>query len=263
MKKDIVKAKLDIIFKKIFAAKSNEDLLHDFISSVLEIPYNSIKSIVVQNPEILPDMVTGKFCRLDIKLQVDDKLVNLEIQSKSQSFYKDRALFYWSKLYTEDLKSGEEFYKLKQSIAINIVNFNMFDCEEYHSVFKLKEDKRGELLSDKCAIHFFELKKINPKVNKDNKRELWLQLINAESEEELDMLNQTNVPEIQKAIVIIHEMSADEKVREAARLREKALHDEATALGCAKMEGAEEIVEKMRKSGMSDEDIAKVLSVEV
>lgn len=70
--------------------------------------------------------------------------------------------------------------------------------------------------------------------------ELWLQLINAESEEELDMLKETNVSEIQKAVMIIHKMSDDEKIQEAARLREKALHDEATALGHARREGIAE-----------------------
>ena len=44
--------------------------------------------------------------------------------------------------------------------------------------------------------------------------------------EELDMLQQTDVQPIQKAVMIIHEMSDDEKIQELARLREKALCDE-------------------------------------
>ena len=98
--------------------------------------------------------------------------------------------------------------------------------------------------------------------------ELWLQLINAESEEELDMLQQTEVQPIQKAVMIIHQMSDDEKIQELARLREKALHDEASALSTARKEGREqgraegrnEMIEKMRKSGMTDEQIEKILS---
>ena len=191
MARNIVKMKLDIIFKAIFAKEENEDLLHSFLSSVLEIPYESIKKIIVQNSEILPETITGKFSRLDLKLQVDDKLVNVELQVKNESDFKDRALFYWSKMYSGELKSGDEYGDLKQSISINIINFNMFDCPEYHSLFKVMETTRHEVLSEKCAIHFFELKKVNKKVNKDNRMELWLQLINAESEEELDMLKET------------------------------------------------------------------------
>lgn len=51
------------------------------------------------------------------------------------------------------------------------------------------------------------------------------------------MLQNTNVPEIKKAVRVIHRMSDDEKLRELAEMREKALHVEATALGHAKREG--------------------------
>ena len=39
---------------------------------------------------------------------------------------------------------------------------------------------------------------------------------------------------------VIYDMSEDTKIREIARLREKALHDEASALKNAKEEGKEE-----------------------
>ena len=63
---------------------------------------------------------------------------------------------------------------------------------------------------------------------------------------------------------IIYDMSEDTKIRELARLREKALHDEASALRQAKDEGrAEErkaMIEKMRAMGCSEELINAILS---
>lgn len=50
----------------------------------------------------------------------------------------------------------------------------------------------------------------------------------------------TTIPEIQKTIVILREMSADEQIREEACRREKRLHDEATALNHARKEGRAE-----------------------
>ena len=79
------------------------------------------------------------------------------------------------------------------------------------------------------------------------------------------MLNETGVPEIQKAVVILHEMSLDEEVREMARLREKWILDETSALRNAKRTGMkekeEEIVAKLRKSGMTEEQIKKNLNL--
>ena len=45
------------------------------------------------------------------------------------------------------------------------------------------------------------------------------------------MLENANVQEINKAILILRELSADEHMRQIAEMREKALHDEASAQG--------------------------------
>ena len=254
--KNIVKAKLDIIFKKLFADAKNEDILRAFISDILDIPYDSIKTIDITNPELMPESIDEKFSRMDVKLTVNDKLVNIEIQVNNEGFYEDRATYQWARLFTSDLKRGEDYGLIKQSIAINIINFNMFDCAEYHSSFSIREDTRHERLTDKCAIHFFELKKINKKPNVSDRKELWMQLINAESEEELEMLNETEVPAIKRAVVVIKDMSADEKLRELAWQRETMLHDKATALRFARetgyAEGEEKGIKKGREEGIAE-----------
>ena len=72
------------------------------------------------------------------------------------------------------------------------------------------------------------------------------------SKEELDMLNNTNVPAIQRAVVVIRDMSADERIREAAMQRETMLHDKATALRFARDTGYTEGIEKGRSEGMAE-----------
>ena len=270
MSRNVVSAKLDIIFKKIFT--ENEDMLHSFVASMLDLPPESISEIKITNPELPPETLAGKFSRLDLSLKVDDKLVNVEIQVKNDADYRDRTLFYWAKLYSSELKSGEDYSELKQTITINIINFNMFDGDNYHTEVAAMIKGTDEVFSDKFSIHFFELKKVSRKPDPNNSRELWLQFINADSEEELDMLDRTNVPIMKKAVNVIYDMSEDTKIREIARLREKALHDEASALKNAKAEGREKgraegraegeanIIAKMKAFGMTDEQIKAIIS---
>lgn len=118
MARDVVSAKLDVIFKKIFT--ENKDMLHEFLADVLEIPSESIKDIVITNPELPPETTDGKFSRLDLNLKVDNSLMNVEIQVKGDNDYRDRTLFYWAKLYTSELKSGETYGQLKKTVTINI-----------------------------------------------------------------------------------------------------------------------------------------------
>lgn len=261
MGRDVVSAKLDVIFKKIFT--ENKDMLHDFVSAILDIPSERITEIRIMNPEIPPEMAEGKFSRLDLSLRVDDRLVNVEIQVKEHADYRDRTLFYWAKLYTSELKSGENYSDLKQTIAVNIINFNMFSGENYHTEVVAAIKDTGEIFSDKFSIHFFELKKISRKPNPKNRKELWLQYINADREEELAMLESTNVPIMKKAVRVILDMSEDTKIREIARMREKALHDEASYLKDAREEGIalekERLRSKFKSRGMSDLEIAELL----
>lgn len=273
MARNIVKAKLDIIFKKLFTDEGNQHLLQAYLSDTLGIPYDSIENLVVLNSEIMPDSITEKYSRMDIRMKANGRLINVEMQIKDEGDYKDRSMYYLSKLYGNQLKSGDGYGKLNQCISINVLNFILFDeWMDFHSSFRMREDKHNSVLTDNFIAHYFELKKIGKNFDKNNKQELWLRLINAETEDELDMLQQTGVKQIQDAVVVLHKMSADEKTRELAEMREKALHIEATEKAHARAEGEAvglkkgekrkeaEMISKMRKSGLSEEQIKAILN---
>ena len=120
---------------------------------------------------------------------------------------------------------------MKNAIAINIIDFNIFDCEEYHSTFKIFEEHRKELLTDKFRIDFLELRKA-----KEYK-------LSSES------------PIMKKAVAVLRQMSVDEKELYEIEQREKAVRDE-------RQQGKNEIISKMKKSGMSDEQIQKNLLIQ-
>ena len=70
MGRDVVSAKLDIIFKKFFT--ENVDMLYSFVASMLDVPLESISEIKITNPELPPESLEGKFSRLDLNLKVDN-----------------------------------------------------------------------------------------------------------------------------------------------------------------------------------------------
>ena len=240
---EIVKPKLDIIFKRIFGDKRNKNIIIRFLADILEIPHNSIKEIYIENGELIPEYSEEKFSRLDIKLELKDandsenQIINIEMQVNSEPAFKERTLFYWSKIYSEELKSSEEYDYLKKTICINIINFNLFTSPEYQSHFQILEKDRKELLTDKFSIYFFELRKLK-KSQKGKPVEDWLNLINAEKKEDLMALElSTNIPEVKDVIVKVRELSSDEKLRRLAFYREKRLHDEANAINGSRREG--------------------------
>lgn len=91
MSGEIVKPKLDIVFKILFT--TDLDMLKTFIADMLSIPVKKIKKLVVLNSELLPDFVDGKHPQLDLKMLVDKKIVNVEIQLSNKGDYRERAAY--------------------------------------------------------------------------------------------------------------------------------------------------------------------------
>ena len=246
----IVKLKLDLIFKRVFGTEEHKNWLANLVANLLDIPLESIENIEIQNTEMVPDYLNQKFSRLDFRVKVNDEIINIELQVHFEEDYAERTLYYWSKLYSEQLKVKDAYGDAEKTICINILNFNLFDCKEYYSSFKIMEESRHSILTDRFSIVFFELKKLK-NARKNKPVEVWLDLINAETEGDLEMIESTtNVKDIHDIIFTIREMSADEKTRYEAEMREKAIMDERSALANSERRGFKRGIKKGEAVGL-------------
>ena len=237
MSREIVSVKIDVIFKKFFT--EHEDMLHAFISDILEIPSESIRKIEICNPEMPPETEGGKFSRLDLALDVDGMAVDVEIQINKQDDFRDRTLFYWAKLYTSSLQKGQMYQNLKKTIAINILDYTLLENrEQYHTEVVAALKDTHEIFSDKFSIHFFEMEKVK-NIQPNDRKTLWMQFIKADTEEELEQVKEAGGDLMEKAVQIVYDMSADGKTRELARWREKSMLDMRSSLYAAETKGHE------------------------
>jgi len=74
---------------------------------VLRIAPNEIIRLKILNPELPPNYVDYKSVRLDILLETKKEIINIEMQSTSKEDYKERVLFYWARIYNDELKTGK------------------------------------------------------------------------------------------------------------------------------------------------------------
>ncbi len=249
-----VKLKLDVVFKRVFGEEKNIALTKALISDLLEIPREEIQNVKILNVEIPPERWRQKFNRLDLQLQVDDKIVNVEMQVRGEKSFRDRSLFYWSRIFTRDLKTGEVYKQLKQTICVNILDFDLFDDEDedYHTTVRVTYGKRRRLFTKKFAIHVFELKKLTRFI-KGRPMEDWLRLINVGSKEELmAIIDSATIPEVRDAGIVLNDFQADERMRQEAWYREKQMHDEASQIDDAIEEGIAKGIEKGFAKGIEE-----------
>lgn len=204
--KEIIPMTCDFALKEIM---DNPLVRKHFISDVTGIPLEEIKSIRIINPFLWRRRKNEKLGILDLQMEMNDNTrINIEMQVKRLARWDRRNLFYLAKMFTEDLKIGEKYDRLKKCICISILDFNLTGRPEYHSVYRLRDEK-GYEFSDLFEIHTIELKK---KLNGENKVDDWIRLFNAETEEELKMIK-TNNPGILEAMRELRVMSLSKRLR--------------------------------------------------
>jgi predicted transposase/invertase (TIGR01784 family) len=227
-----VRPKVDIAFKKIFA--DNEELLKELIIGALDLKV--AKNIILKPNEVTPATPDEKFCRFDIRAEVDGREIDIEIQLAARDDFRARAEYYSSLLFTH-LKKGKDYNELPKAIVICFIDFNAFGCSEYHSKFLMLETKRYELLTDKREIHFFELKKIPTVKNAQNKLEYLLNVIGAETEEDIKELDSVQDETIRTALTEVRRLNADEEFIRKVAAREIQMYEEQSALSAAESKG--------------------------
>ena len=215
---EIILPKTDFCAKELFA---NEVIRKYFISDVIGIPVKDIRSVRLCNPYLWKRYRKQKQGILDVLIELNNRAkVNIELQIKFYSCWDKRNLFYLAKMYTEDLRVGQDYTKLKKSISISILDFNYTKGPDYHSVFYLRDEK-GRLFSDLFEVHIIELRKT---LDGDGSVDDWIRFFNARTEEDLDMLQTKNIG-IQTAIGEVKRMSMSERMRARYEAHMKELRD--------------------------------------
>nr|WP_295675855.1 Rpn family recombination-promoting nuclease/putative transposase [uncultured Intestinibacter sp.] len=95
--------KMDFVFKNIFGSEKHPNILISFLNATLK-PKDLITAVEIKNTDLNKGYIEDKFSRLDVKATTsNNEIINIEIQLKNEYNMIKRSLFYWSKLYSEQL----------------------------------------------------------------------------------------------------------------------------------------------------------------
>ncbi|NBI99057.1 Rpn family recombination-promoting nuclease/putative transposase [Lachnospiraceae bacterium] len=257
----IMKPKVDFCFKELMEF---EEVRQGFIAAVLGIePEEVIKT------ELLPTHLRvrhnkDKLGILDVRVILNgDVQLDMEIQVAKFLFWRERSLFYLSKMYSDVILAGEGYHVLGKCIHVGILDFILFEeDEEFYSCFHMWEDKRRRKYSDKFEIHIVELPKVAEHEYPETALLKWAKFLNAEKKEEFEMAAKTD-PHIRKAYEQLLHMSEDGNKRLIYEARQKAIYDYNTQVYSNWHSGyeqklIEQICKKIKKN-LSAREIANIL----
>ena len=249
--------KTDYAFKKVFGSEGSKEILMSFLNAlVYENAKYKIKDLVIVDPYNIPMIKGIKDTFVDVKAVLDDDTkVIIEMQVLNHKGFEKRVLYNAAKNYSIQLNKAEAYHLLNPVIALNIVDFIMF--EESKSVinnFKLIEKEQFINYSDDIELIFVELPKFKKELDAlENIKEQWIYFVqNAGSLEYIpNNLDET----IKQALQNVNEANLDKDELEAQHKRKEFISIQKLALLKADEEGFEKGMEKGLEKGMQEKSI--------
>ena len=270
----------DLVFKAVFGDKEYTDITERYLKSILDLPDSEFESISFTNPYVAGENIESKDVILDIKLSTrSGRIIHIEMQMASEPSFRERMLFYSSRLISRQLKEGKEYTDINPVISIVVSNFKLItENDEYHNCFELFDKNTGARLTDYLQIHSLDLTKLNGVYCKRNDSELiaWLRFIQAGEEAEMMEIVKSNpdIPEMKKASDVVKRVNVVWDEQFAADYRDKVRRDELSLRNYAlnaekigiekgieigKLEGRAELIDKMKDKGYTDDEIAEII----
>lgn len=237
----LLSPKVDFVFKRIFGNEKHPEILISFLNAVMK-PKDLIESVQIRNSDIEKEHIEDKYSRLDIKAITNKgEYINIEIQVKNEYNMIKRSLYYWSKMFENQIIEGDNYNKLAKTVCINILDFKYLRNDKFHNVYRLKEIITNEELTDTIEIHFIEipkLRKIDDSEEISDMLEAWVAFIQNPDSEVVEKLEMSK-KEIKEAKSELVRMSGDSKERYMYEKRKESILEKVSLIENAEQKGIE------------------------
>lgn len=210
----------DYMFRAVF--QKNQAALKGLLSAALGCRPEEITSCVILNPIVLGEYVNSKTCILDIRVRINNRItVNVEMQMGNLFNWPKRSLYYTCSMFT-DLISGQDYNQAQPCIHIGFVSDSPFEeNQQFLSRYMLMEQNTQHIFTNDFSLIMINLSRIPPELTEEaglSNIRCWAQLLCAKSwKEAIHMAEQSTL--MQEAIVTMHELSQDKKIREQCLAR--------------------------------------------
>ena len=237
----IMSPKVDVCFAGLM---ENPKVRRGFCAAILRVPPETIEKTELLPTYLQRDCAEDKLGILDVHIRMaDGSRINMEMQVKEYEFWDERILFYLSKMFSGQLKSGEDYENLKKCIHVSILDFIHFpEDRRCCRTLCFCDTKTGEIYNDKMEIQVLELKKLPKKIRKGEELVNWMRFFNGKSKEDFRRMAKESIF-LEEAYETLQRLSADDIKRLEYEAREKALRDHNSFVGSARRQG-EKIGEK-------------------
>jgi len=267
----------DFAFKKLFGSEPNKDLLIDFLNGVFR-GRKLIVDLVYNKNEHPGETVNEGSAIFDLTCTGNDgEQFIIEVQRGKQGNFKQRAIFYTSRLVSEQAPKGrrsEWAYDVKEVYLIALLEDFSLDAgndQEFLHDICLSNRETGKVFYEGLGYIFIELIKfVKTEAELDTDLDKWLYVLkNMSSMNKIPVYLRKPIFEKLFNIAEYSNLTKEEKTMYDTSLKRKwdnkAVLDYAVneAAKEAKQVEKREIAREMKKDGISVEQIAKFTKLSI
>ena len=258
---------VDFCFKELM---KNPKVRKGFVAAILGKEPETVRRTTVIETELRKESEDDKLGILDVLVELEDGgRMNMEMQVPYFEYWANRVLFYVSKIYTGQIKKGDDYEKLQKCIHVSILDFIHFPQDQrcYRKI-TFCDVETGEQYTDLMELHVLELKKLPPEDQNEEGVIRWMRFLGGKSRKEFEDMAEKD-EYIREAYEDLKKLSLDEQKRLEYEVRQKAIRDHNSQMKSAEKRGEKrgrqaalkEVVAKMVGRNMSPEEIADLLGM--
>ena len=224
--------KIDCTFKALLGAEENRNLLIHFLNAFLAGELlEPIVWVDILNPYNEKEFLSDKLSIVDVKAKDGhERIYQIEIQLTSYSHLPARIIYNWADIYSQQLKSGQDYGELRPTYAIWLLAENLItDDSDYVHHYKVR-DEQGKTFTQHGGIWLLELDKF--KANRiESEDQRWLQFFKVG-----EQLNDESLPdwmitqEMKQAMSTLNTFSEKERQYHQYQARQEYLREQRTIL---------------------------------
>jgi predicted transposase/invertase (TIGR01784 family) len=205
----------DFMVKEVFGHQKVIENTAAFLKAVLDLNPKEYRSLRIVNPNLRRRWRKAKAGTVDIRINtVSGKVLHIEAQARPDSDMRHRTVFYQTGLVSEQIGSGDDYWKIQRTISIVIANYVMLPEEapgRYRNTYQFLNTLSHRPFTDLQEVIILELPKVP---EEDDGSSLWprLQYFKCRTEGELSMLVKKH-PEMERVVQQYRRISPLRRIR--------------------------------------------------
>jgi predicted transposase/invertase (TIGR01784 family) len=202
----------DPIFKRVFGEE--KEILMELINAVfvLEHPVVNIEYLPI---ELLPKNIADKTTIVDVRCTDDlSRHFIVEMQILKQDFFHERSFYNAARVYSRQIKKGDDYDQLKPVYALCLVDHNLeSDTARWRHTYKILNEDEPHKGIAAIEMHYIDLSKCRKRDNFkiEDALDRWVKyFIDPKYIKTLSMNTQYNYPNLKKAVELLDESNYTE-----------------------------------------------------